>query len=75
MGSYVTRKTLKIGGTEFTFSIEEHFWICFDEIARSEATTAERLAQSIVTTPSAEHLSSAIRTYVLAHFQREARVA
>jgi predicted DNA-binding ribbon-helix-helix protein len=73
VGSYLTRRTLTIDGIDFTFSIEAHFWICFEDIATSRATTADRLAQSIVTTPIGDHLASTIRTYVLAHFQRQSR--
>lgn len=71
MGSYLIKKSLRIGEHEFNFSIEAHFWICFEEIAHAQMTTAERLAQSIVAARIDDHLPSAIRTYVLEHFQRQ----
>jgi predicted DNA-binding ribbon-helix-helix protein len=74
MGSFMTRRSLRIGEHEFTFSIEAHFWICFEDIARSQATTVEQLAQSIVATQTDDSLPSAIRTYVLQHFQRQSLV-
>jgi predicted DNA-binding ribbon-helix-helix protein len=75
MDAYLTRRSLKIGDDDFTFSIEAHFWICFEEIARAQATTAEKLAQSIVASRADEPLASAIRTYVLTYFRNKARTA
>jgi predicted DNA-binding ribbon-helix-helix protein len=55
------------------FSIEVHFWVCFEEIARSLATTTDQLAQWIVADQTNDHLPSAIRTYVLKYFKNQSQ--
>jgi predicted DNA-binding ribbon-helix-helix protein len=73
MDSRNIRKSLKIGNRDVVFSIEHHFWICLEEIARGRATTAAALAASIAATQPDGNLSAVIRTYVIQHFQRRLR--
>lgn len=73
MDSLVIKRSLRIDGDEFNFSIEAHFWICFEEIARVKAVTAERLAQLIVATDTSDNFPSVIRTYVLEYYQKQSK--
>jgi predicted DNA-binding ribbon-helix-helix protein len=69
VGSQLTRRSLSLRGQKFSFWIEQHFWVCFEEIARAQATTADQLAHAIATKQMNESLPSAIRAYVLEYFQ------
>lgn len=73
MNSRLVKKSLKIGDRDLHFSIEHHFWICLEEIARGRATTAAGLAASIAATQTDGNVCVAIRAYVIAYFQRRLR--
>jgi predicted DNA-binding ribbon-helix-helix protein len=73
MDARAIKRSLRLGGRSISFSIEPHFWICLEEIARLRATTVTRLAASIAATRTDGGLASAIRSYVIAHYRREAR--
>jgi predicted DNA-binding ribbon-helix-helix protein len=73
MESRAIKRSLRLGGRDISFSIEPHFWICLEEIARLRATTAARLAASIAATQTDGNLAATIRSFVLEHYQRQVR--
>jgi predicted DNA-binding ribbon-helix-helix protein len=69
MNSRVVKRSIMIAGHRTSVSIEEAFWQALKDIALSRKTTLCELVASIDTGREHGNLSSAIRLFVLDHFQ------
>jgi predicted DNA-binding ribbon-helix-helix protein len=67
--SLVVKRTITIGGRKTGVSLEDKFWEAFKEIAMERGMTLVHLATSIEAQRRRGNLSSAIRLFVLRHYQ------
>jgi predicted DNA-binding ribbon-helix-helix protein len=74
MQSSVVKRTVVIGGHKTSISLEDEFWTGLKEIAASRQTTCSGLLSEINERREA-NLSSAIRLFVLEHYQQRAQEA
>ena len=75
MKSAVTKLSIVIDGRKTNFRLEDAFWTGLKEIAHYKRVTPSKLIASIVATHKQSNLSSAIRVFVLEHFQNEGKRA
>lgn len=75
MKSMLVKRSVSIDGRTIQFSIEQHFWTSLEEIAITLSTTTSKLLASIYWASAGANMSSAIRTYVIDHFQMRIRGA
>ena len=73
MKSFFSRRRLTIEDREVHVSLEHPFWSSLEEIAHTKATTTSTLVASIEANRTGINLPSAIRVYVLNHFQKQIR--
>jgi predicted DNA-binding ribbon-helix-helix protein len=71
--SAVAQRSIVIDGYKTTVSLEYAFWAALKEIAHSQGVTVSSLVTAIDATCKQSNLSSAIRVFVLEHFQNEGR--
>jgi predicted DNA-binding ribbon-helix-helix protein len=69
MKSPVVKRSIVIAGHKTSVSLEDAFWKSLKDIATSRHMTLSDLVASIDTGRRHGNLSSAIRLYVLEHFQ------
>jgi len=68
------KRSVTLSGHRTSVSLEAPFWNALQEIANAQAVTATQLIASIDAARKADdNLSSAIRIYILRHFQDRAR--
>jgi predicted DNA-binding ribbon-helix-helix protein len=71
MKSSVVRRSIVIGGHKTSVSLENAFWSDLKDIASSQHVTLSKLVGEIDAARQQGNLSSAIRLFVLEHFQNE----
>ena len=69
MKSRVVKRSIMIAGHRTSVSMEEAFWQALKDIALSRKTTLCELVASVDSIREHSNLSSAIRLFVLDHFQ------
>ena len=69
MKSTIVKRSIVIGGHKTSVSLEDAFWSDLKNIARTKQETLTKLVETIDKTRDQNNLSSAIRLYVLEHFQ------
>lgn len=75
MKSTLVKHSVTIDSRTIQFSIEHHFWTSLEEIAISLSTSTSKLLASIYRASAGSNMSSAVRTYVINHFQARIRDA
>jgi len=75
MQSTVVKRSVVVGGHKTSISLEDEFWTGLKEIAASRQLTRSDLLAQIDTRRQLPNLSSAIRLFVLQHYQERARAA
>jgi predicted DNA-binding ribbon-helix-helix protein len=73
MQSTVLKRSVVIGTHKTSISLEDEFWTSLKQIATSRQTTCSGLLAEINEHRQAPNLSSAIRLFVLQHYQERAR--
>jgi predicted DNA-binding ribbon-helix-helix protein len=71
MKSSVVKRSVVIVGRKTSVSLEDPFWDHLKSIARAQRMTLSELVASINGARKQSNLSSAIRLFVLEHFQNE----
>jgi predicted DNA-binding ribbon-helix-helix protein len=71
MNSPVVKRSIVIAGHKTSVSLEDAFWKGLKDIAATRDTTLSDLVAAIDSTRKRGNLSSAIRLFVLDHFQTE----
>jgi predicted DNA-binding ribbon-helix-helix protein len=71
MKSSIIKRSIVIVGHKTSVSLEDPFWDHLKSIARAQRVTLSELVASINGTRKQSNLSSAIRLFVLEHFQTE----
>jgi predicted DNA-binding ribbon-helix-helix protein len=69
MQSTIVKRSIIISAHKTSVSLEDAFWQGLKQIARSRGVTLSELAGTIDEQRRAGNLSSAIRLFVLGHFQ------
>ncbi|MDB5631786.1 MAG: hypothetical protein JWR49_641 [Tardiphaga sp.] len=75
MKSPVVKRSIVVAGHKTSVSLEEAFWVCMKEIAGGRNITLSDLVGEIDKNRQHGNLSSAIRLYVLAHYQTQPAMA
>jgi predicted DNA-binding ribbon-helix-helix protein len=75
MQSTVLKRSVVIGKHKTSISLEDAFWTSLKEIAASRHSTCSSLLSEIDEARQGSNLSSAIRQFVLQHYQERAREA
>ena len=68
-GSAIFKRSLVIENSKTSVSLEQQFWEALGEIADSQNLSRSQLVTRIIQNEEPENLSSAIRVFVLKHFQ------
>ena len=71
MNSPVVKRSIVIAGHKTSVSLEDAFWKGLKDIAAARDTTLSDLVATIDSTRRRGNLSSAIRLFVLDHFQAQ----
>ena len=69
MSGNSTKRSVYIDGHKTSISLENEFWDALREIARQKNFSASALIATIAKSKNSDNLSSAIRVFVLDHFQ------
>jgi predicted DNA-binding ribbon-helix-helix protein len=73
MQSVVKRHSVVVGGRKTSISLESEFWQALNDIAKMRKMTMSKLLGSIASQQNEKHLrsnlSSAVRIFVLGHYQ------
>jgi predicted DNA-binding ribbon-helix-helix protein len=69
MESSVVKRSVIIAGHKTSISLEDAFWRSLKEIALDRRTSLSSLLTSIDAQKSQANLSSAIRLFILSHYQ------
>jgi predicted DNA-binding ribbon-helix-helix protein len=69
MKSSVIKRSIVIGGRKTSISLEDPFWNNLKDIAKAKRLTLSELVGQIEEARKQSNLSSAIRLFVLEHFQ------
>lgn len=72
MKSPVVKRSIVIAGHKTSVSLEQAFWTALKDIAAARGTTLSELVAALDSTRRHGNLSSAIRLFVLKHFQAQA---
>ena len=72
MESLILRRTINISGRSTSVSLEDAFWRGLKDIAKTHRKTPSDLIESIDAERQQGNLSSAIRLFVLDHYQKGA---
>ena len=75
MKSSVVKRSIVIDGRKTSVSLEDPFWTELKNIAHTRQVTLSDLVTKIEDTREQSNLSSAIRLFVLHHFQERMDVA
>lgn len=75
MKSSVVKRSIVIDGHKTSVSLEDAFWDELNNIAHARRVTLSELVAAIDGTRTESNLSSAIRQFVLEHFQNEKKRA
>ena len=75
MKSSVVKRSVVIDGHKTSVSLEDPFWTELKNIAHGQQVTLSDLVSKIEGTRAQSNLSSAIRLFVLHHFQERMDVA
>jgi len=75
MRSTVVKRSIVVGKHKTSVSLEDVFWNCLKEIAASRQRTCSSLLSDTNERRQSGNLSSAIRLFVLQHYQEGAREA
>jgi predicted DNA-binding ribbon-helix-helix protein len=67
--SPVHKRSIRLAGNKTSISLENQFWNCLREIARSENVPVDTLIERIDTDRTWHNLSSAVRLFVLEYFR------
>ena len=70
MQTVITKRSIVIAGHKTSVSLEDEFWNSLKEIGRSQEVTLSELVSDIDTRRVNGNLSSAIRVFVLDHYQK-----
>jgi predicted DNA-binding ribbon-helix-helix protein len=73
MKSSVIKRSIVIGGHKTSVSLEDAFWNDLKGIAHAKRVTLSEMVAEIDGARKESNLSSAIRLFVLGHFQNESR--
>jgi predicted DNA-binding ribbon-helix-helix protein len=71
MKSSVVKRSIVIGGHKTSVSLEDPFWNDLKDIAHTKRVTLSDLVAQIDGARKQSNLSSAIRLFVLGHFQND----
>ena len=71
MQSTVVKRSVVLDGHKTSVSLEDAFWTDLKEIASAQRVTLSQLVAGIDAHRKQGNLSSAIRLFVLEHFQKE----
>jgi predicted DNA-binding ribbon-helix-helix protein len=71
MQNVVNKRSIVVAGHKTSVSLEDEFWNGLKEIGRSREITLSEIVSDIDTRRLNGNLSSAIRLFVLDHFQSE----
>jgi predicted DNA-binding ribbon-helix-helix protein len=69
--SFRVKRSIVIGGRQTSISLEDQFWEALREIVQERQTTLQELVTSINAERRDANLSSAVRVFILAHFQNQ----
>jgi predicted DNA-binding ribbon-helix-helix protein len=72
MKSPVVKRSIVLAGHKTSVSLEDAFWEGLKEIAKTKRRTLSDLVGSIDTDREHGNLSSALRLFVLSHYQQRA---
>jgi predicted DNA-binding ribbon-helix-helix protein len=72
MKSLVIKRSIVIAGHKTSISLEDAFWTALKDVALAQRTTLSELVAAIDSQRRHGNLSSAIRLFVLEHFQARA---
>jgi predicted DNA-binding ribbon-helix-helix protein len=67
--SFRVKRSIAIDGHKTSISLEDQFWEALREIVKERQTTLQELVMSINAERRDANLSSAVRVFILAHFQ------
>ena len=67
--SPVLKRSIRLAGNKTSISLENQFWNCLREIARSENIAVDMLIERIDIDRTRHNLSSAVRLFVLDYFR------
>jgi predicted DNA-binding ribbon-helix-helix protein len=73
MKSAVVKRSIVIAGHKTSVSLEQAFWSALKDIAAGRHTTLSALVRAIDGERQQDNLSSAIRLFVLEHYQARIR--
>jgi predicted DNA-binding ribbon-helix-helix protein len=73
MTSSLAKRSIVVAGQKTSVSLEEEFWIAFRQIARNRGVRLADLAGEVDGLRRRGNLSSAIRVFVLWHYQKLAQ--
>jgi predicted DNA-binding ribbon-helix-helix protein len=68
--SSIVKHSVAVGSRKTSISLEKEFWTALKDIANTRNRTIRQLLGEIETTRDVGNLSSAIRLFVLAHYQK-----
>ncbi len=68
--SRIIKRSIIRNGHKTSVSLEDQFWDCLREIAKSKKLTASKLFEEIDHHRYSDNLSSAIRIFVLEYYQK-----
>jgi predicted DNA-binding ribbon-helix-helix protein len=68
--SLVIKRSIVVGGHKTSVSLEDDFWRALKEIALSHRVTLSSLVGSIDSQRQRGNLSSAVRLFILEHYQQ-----
>ena len=72
MKSTVVKRSIVVAGHKTSVSLEDAFWESLKDIAKARRVTLSDLVGGIDTNREHGNLSSAIRLFVLGHYQKRA---
>jgi predicted DNA-binding ribbon-helix-helix protein len=70
--SSVVKRSIIIAAQKTSVSLEDAFWEGLKDIAKAQRRTMTDLVTSVDTQREQDNLSSALRLFVLAHYQKRA---
>jgi predicted DNA-binding ribbon-helix-helix protein len=69
MKSAIAKRSIVLAGHKTSISLEDAFWLALKDIAKTRRTTMSDLIGSIDADRQNSNLSSALRLFVLNHYQ------
>ena len=66
----IIKRSIIRNGHKSSVSLEDQFWDCLGEIAKSKMLTVSKLVEEIDHRRNGDNLSSAIRVFVLEYYQK-----